>query len=95
MLMDDTQSVVGRYLEYVRLAKESFEKLLELYPEFGTLSAKEMEVLEMLMTDKSMVQIARELYVSVSTVHFHSKNIYRKLNIKNRRQILIRYKDLL
>ncbi len=95
MPMGNTQTATGQYFEYARLAKEEFKKLLVHYPEFATLSSKEMEVLEMLLSDKTMAQIAQELYVSLSAVHFHCKNIYRKLNISNRRQILIRYKELL
>lgn len=93
--MGDIHLNAGRYFEYVRLAKEEFKKLLAHYPEFSTLSTKEMEVFELLLTDKNMAQIAHELFISLSAVHFHCKNIYRKLNISNRRQILIRYKELL
>ncbi len=95
MPMGDRKASAGRYFEYVRLAKEEFKKLLEHYPEFATLSTKEMEVFELLLTDKTMAEIAQELYISLSAVHFHCKNIYRKLNTSSRRQILIRYKELL
>lgn len=82
------------YFEYMNLAKQEFIKLLETYPELGTLSAKEMEVFELLLTDKTMAQIAEDLYISVSAVHFHCKNIYKKLSISSRRQFLITYRDL-
>ena len=64
------------------------------YPELATLSTKEMEVFEMLLTDRTMAQIAQELYISLSAVHFHCKNIYKKLDISSRRQFLIVYGDL-
>ncbi|MBQ7002079.1 MAG: hypothetical protein IJN67_13745, partial [Oscillospiraceae bacterium] len=38
--------------------------------------------------------IAKELFISSSSIHFHCKNIYKKLEVSGRRQILIRYKDL-
>ena len=53
-----------------------------------------MEVFELLLTDKTMVQIAQELYISVSAIHFHCKNIYKKLDVSSRRQFLITYRDL-
>ncbi len=92
--MDMTKSNATMYFEYVRLAKQAFERLLKDYPELGTLSTKEMEVFELLLTDKTMVQIAQELYISLSAVHFHCKNIYKKLDISSRRQFLITYRDL-
>lgn len=92
--MDGTKSRARKYFEYVRLAKQAFQRLLEDYPELGTLSTKEMEVFELLLTDKTMVQIAQELYISLSAVHFHCKNIYKKLDVSSRRQFLITYRDL-
>lgn len=83
-----------KFFEYVNLAKEKFHDLLTVYPELSTLSSKEMEVFELLLTDMTMVQISKELFLSLSGVHFHCKNIYKKLDVSNRRQFLIAYKDL-
>ena len=92
--MNDQAGGAQLYFEYMRLAKQEFEKLMQHYPELATLSAKEMEVFELLLTDKTMVQIAQELYISVSAIHFHCKNIYKKLDVSSRRQFLITYRDL-
>jgi len=83
-----------KFFEYIRLAKEEFNSLITVYPELSTLSSKEMEVFELLLTDMTMVQIAEVLFLSLSGVHFHCKNIYKKLNVANRRQFLIAYRDL-
>jgi len=83
-----------KLFEYMRLVKEEFNNLITVYPELSTLSSKEMEVFELLLTDMTMVQIAEALFLSLSGVHFHCKNIYKKLNVTNRRQFLIAYKDL-
>ena len=83
-----------KFFEYVKLAKEEFNSLLTVYPKLSTLSSKEMEVFELLLTDMTMVQIAEKLFLSLSGVHFHCKNIYKKLDVSNRRQFLIAYKDL-
>ena len=83
-----------KLFEYMRLVKEEFNNLITVYPELSTLSSKEMEVFELLLTDMTMVQIAEALFLSLSGVHFHCKNIYKKLNVANRRQFLIAYKDL-
>ena len=83
-----------KFFEYIKLAKEEFNTLLTVYPELATLSAKEMEVFELLLTDMTMVQIAEKMFLSLSGVHFHCKNIYKKLGISSRKQLLIKYKDL-
>ena len=81
------------YLDYIALAEAEYKRLLVQYPELKLLSKREMEVFIRLLTDKTQVQIAEELYISHSSVHFHCKNIYRKLQINSRKQLLIRYKD--
>ena len=82
------------YFDYLRLAKQEFRSLLERHPELASLSAREMEVFEHLLSDKTLAEIAQELFISYSSVHFQCKNIYRKLNISSRRQFLINYKDI-
>jgi LuxR family maltose regulon positive regulatory protein len=49
------------------------------------LSARELEVLRLLGTDLDGPDIARELVVSLNTVRTHTKNIYAKLGVNNRR----------
>ena len=88
------QSSGKKYFEYLRMAKEEFERILERHPELELLSSREMEVFEQLLSDKTLAEIAEGLYISHSTVHFHCKNIYKKLGISSRRQFIIAYKDL-
>lgn len=83
-----------KYFEYVNLAKQEYKILLEKYPELSLLSVRELEVFSHLLTDKTLSEIAMELHISYSSVHFHCKNIYKKLQISNRKQILIKYKEL-
>lgn len=82
------------YFDYIALAENEHKRLLEIYPELEKLSRRELEVFAHLLTDKTQAQIAEELFITHSSVHFHCKNIYRKLGIKSRKQLLIRYKDL-
>ena len=81
-------------MEYMELAKQELQAAVQRYPELGKLSHRELEVFTGLLSDKTQKQIAEELYISGSAVHFHCKNIYKKLEVSGRRQILIRYKDL-
>ena len=82
------------YFDYLNLARQEYQTLLKKYPELTHLSPREMEVFSHLLSDKTQKQIAEELYISPSSVHFHCKNIYQKLNVNSRTQILIRYKEL-
>ena len=82
------------YFEYMALAKSEHKRLLEAYPELKALSKRELEVFAQLLTDKTQAQIAKELFITHSSVHFHCKNIYKKLKINSRRQLLIKYKDI-
>ncbi|MFW3169336.1 LuxR C-terminal-related transcriptional regulator [Geodermatophilus sp. CPCC 206100] len=58
------------------------------------LSVRELEVLRLLGTDLDGPGIARELVVSLNTVRTHTKNIYAKLGVTNRRAAVRRAADL-
>lgn len=58
------------------------------------LSDRELEVLRLLGSDLSGPAIARELYVSLNTVRTHTKHIYTKLGVNNRRAALTRAHQL-
>ena len=92
-MTDMTNKKLG-FLEYVELAKQELKSVRQIYPELTKLSPREMEVFAYLLSDKTQEEIARELFISSSSVHFHCKNIYKKLEVSGRRQILIKYKNL-
>ena len=58
------------------------------------LSARELDVLRLLATDLDGPRIASELFVSLNTVRTHTKNIYAKLGVNNRRAAVRRGADL-
>ena len=82
------------FFDCLKRAKEEFQSLTEIHPELAALSARELEVFFHLLSDKTLSMIGEELVISYSSVHFHCKNIYRKLNLSSRRQLLMAYKDL-
>lgn len=47
------------------------------------LTKRELEILKLLITEKSNLQIANFLHLSVNTVETHRKNIMKKLKIKS------------
>jgi LuxR family maltose regulon positive regulatory protein len=58
------------------------------------LSGRELDVLRLLRTDLGGPDIARELVVSLNTVRTHTKNIYAKLGVNNRRAAVRRAEEL-
>jgi len=58
------------------------------------LSERELDVLRLLRTDLSGPDIARELMVSLNTMRTHTKNIYTKLGVNNRRAAVRRAEEL-
>ncbi len=58
------------------------------------LSERELEVLKLLKTELNGPEIARELMVSLNTVRTHTKSIYNKLGVNNRRMAVRRAEEL-
>src|SRR3989440_877270 len=58
------------------------------------LSERELEVLRLLATGLNGPEIARELVVSLNTMRTHTKNIYSKLGVNDRRAAVHRAKEL-
>ncbi len=58
------------------------------------LSDRELEILHLLATDLDGPEIARQLRVSVHTVRSHTKAIYAKLGVSNRRAAVSRAREL-
>jgi LuxR family maltose regulon positive regulatory protein len=59
-----------------------------------SLSTRERDVLRLLETQLSGPEIARELVVSLNTVRTHTKNIYAKFGVNNRREAVLRAEEL-
>lgn len=59
-----------------------------------SLSQRELEILHLFKSDLSGPEIARELVIALSTVRTHTKSIYGKLNVNNRRSAVMRATEL-
>ncbi|MGH9134360.1 MAG: LuxR C-terminal-related transcriptional regulator, partial [Ilumatobacteraceae bacterium] len=58
------------------------------------LSSRELDVLRLLRSDLGGPEIARELHVSLNTLRTHTKSIYTKLGVTNRREAISRAAEL-
>ena len=59
-----------------------------------TLSSREQQVLGYIMQGYTMPQVAEKLFISLNTVKTHGNNIYRKLEVSTRQELLLRYLDV-
>jgi LuxR family transcriptional regulator, maltose regulon positive regulatory protein len=58
------------------------------------LSERELEVLKLLRSELSGPEIAERLIVSLNTLRTHTKNIFNKLGVNNRRAAVRRAEEL-
>ena len=58
------------------------------------LTETELRVLRFLPTNLSRPEIARELYLSVNTVNTHLRNVYAKLDARDRSSAVERAREL-
>jgi LuxR family maltose regulon positive regulatory protein len=62
-------------------------------PSTEVLSERELQVLRLLNSELSGPQIARELFVSNNTLRTHTKHIFTKLDVTNRRAAVRRARE--
>jgi LuxR family transcriptional regulator, maltose regulon positive regulatory protein len=80
--------LVAELLDGLEPARAAATGLLE------PLSDRERAVLRLLPTLLSNTEIAGELFVSVNTVKTHVKSVYRKLDVRSRREAVARAREL-
>jgi DNA-binding CsgD family transcriptional regulator len=74
------QQILSEYVKNIENKEQAdFRELL---------STREIEVLELINDGRSNKEIAGKLYVSLSTVKTHINNIYKILEVKNRREAI-------
>ena len=86
-----TRAYVRRLLAAMNHAKDSAPANNGL---IEPLSARERDVLRLLGTDLDGPDIARNLTVSLNTVRTHTRNVYAKLGMNNRRAAVRRAREL-
>ena len=56
----------------------------------GAVTRREAEVLQLLSEGASNPEIAEKLHVSVSNIQYHLTNIYSKLGVRSRAEVIVR-----
>ena len=95
------------YIHYIHKLLAAFGKQKDVHPSSPApvrgfipqplvepLSERELDVLRLLGTELDGPEIARELRVSLNTMRTHTKNIYNKLGVNNRRAAVRRAEEL-
>jgi two-component system nitrate/nitrite response regulator NarL len=54
------------------------------------LNPRELEILKILSHGQTLTSIARELHISKNTVKTHLKNLYRKIDVHNRKEACVK-----
>lgn len=70
------------------MAFESLDVGCERLGQEHSLTAREIEVLQMLVKGRSKSYIAETLFISENTVRSHSKHIYQKLDVHSKQEVL-------
>jgi DNA-binding NarL/FixJ family response regulator len=71
-----------------RKVVQSFNRNTQLAKTEFNLSKRENELLDMLAQGKRIKEIADDLFIAVSTVRKHIRNIYEKLQVQSRTEAL-------
>ncbi len=69
----------------------SAEKPLPAGERLQTLTPREREVFDLLVQGKKMREAAEILGVKLTTISFHSTALYKKLDVHDRAQLILRY----
>lgn len=81
--------------KYIQEVTNNLEKMANYYPHylevpqsFGNLTERELVVLRLLSKGQNNTQISKTINVSLGTTKFHVSNIIKKLNAKNRTEVV-------
>jgi LuxR family maltose regulon positive regulatory protein len=102
----ETASGIAQQLHSASWIRKTDDLLRQIDPEFHgastnaarqaeeeTFSSRELEVLQLLKSELNGPEIAERLVVSLNTVRYHTKNIYRKLGANTRLEAIQRAKE--
>ena len=87
--------LLGHLAAHDSAATESLQRpaLSVAPPSAESLSERELQVLRLLGSELSGPEIARELFVSNNTLRTHTKHIFTKLDVTNRRAAVRRARE--
>ncbi len=85
----DLLSSVGEALSWHRRRRENEQQNSDVLEKFATLTARERQIMSMVVRDNSSKQIARELGISPRTVEHHRAHIMKKMDATSLNELVI------
>lgn len=73
--------------EVVILQREKLQSKYAFIAQYYGLTRREEEVLEWLINGESLTSIANQLFIADSTMKTHSRHIYKKIGVSNKREL--------
>ena len=89
---EELDAVSGDYLDVLIRTFEKQKRTAGIVPE-EALSARELDTLNLIAEDLTNQEIANELYISITTVKTHVRNILLKLEAKNRSEAVLKARE--
>lgn len=88
-----SQGYIGKLLEAFK-TEDIHPSTLTLQPLIDPLSERELEVLRLIAQGLSNKEISDQLFLALSTVKGHNRNIYDKLQVQRRTEAVLRGREL-
>ncbi|WP_164667974.1 helix-turn-helix domain-containing protein [Virgibacillus doumboii] len=93
-ILDVRGSKLADYLKQLT-AGNSVQNEMEIVAATFSLTNRETEIVKLILEDKGNAAIANELYVAEITVKKHITRIFKKVNVKNRTQLIKRIMEII
>jgi DNA-binding CsgD family transcriptional regulator len=81
------------YKKLLKIAKEAADKAPDFVFRNVDLTDREKEIGVLLLSELSMKQIATVMKIAYTTADFHAKNLYKKLEIQSRTELLTKSRE--
>lgn len=80
-------------VKFTDIPKNKQDKTMLELKEFKELTEREVEVIKMLLRGYTYKAIAEKLFITENTIKYHVKNIYQKLEVKNKMELIKMFVD--
>ena len=87
------QEKIDRRIDEGMNNEELFQIALEEFSSLYRLSQREKDILEQLLHGRNATYISERLYIAVGTVKTHTHNIYSKLDIHSKMELLDKFEE--
>lgn len=89
----DKFNIVNHYLTVVIRKQSSMKEMSKSVAVLNTLTVREIQIVDCLSRGMHYQAAADYLSISINTIRTHLKNIYKKVDVNNQRELLIHYEE--